>query len=396
MECTSIQAAGSSTQPTACLHARQASSQRMQREDTARTSAQSSGIGRLAGPAAITRSTGSTSLRVGCSAQAAFRGGTLSLRSPGAAWVACSLPLQPTRRWQESVPTTRPLGVTGCRSGGNASATFSILLGWTSGISAKQTTHAGRVGPVGTTSTCCHSDAQALLWPERHASQQQLDVHNSLRAGTHDWHSWGARNLELAALPTMRLAEPAQTAEQPGAKRQPRQQYTDEEWDAWFTGKQCRDWSWGQSAATWERDEEPYPAATWTTGDREADEVANLGTAAHALHEPTAEYLRWELVAQAVRVIWLLVAPKLRDRPESWLHARLPAPAEDAETPQIFLALRPLVWLGHIDVLSCSTLLPDAWTASQQRDAVEDEVPGLHPEAEPQGLHPVAEPQGIG
>eukprot|EP00971_Amphidinium_carterae_P236543 4694444-Amphidinium_carterae.1 len=36
-------------------------------------------------------------------------------------------------------------------------------------------------------------------------------------------------------------------------------------------------------------------------GNQEADEVANLGAAAHAAHEPTAEYLRWELVAQAVR-----------------------------------------------------------------------------------------------
>eukprot|EP00971_Amphidinium_carterae_P257864 5118421-Amphidinium_carterae.1 len=34
-------------------------------------------------------------------------------------------------------------------------------------------------------------------------------------------------------------------------------------------------------------------------GNLEADEVANLGTAAHAPHEPTAEYLRWESVAKA-------------------------------------------------------------------------------------------------
>eukprot|EP00971_Amphidinium_carterae_P092830 1838216-Amphidinium_carterae.1 len=37
-------------------------------------------------------------------------------------------------------------------------------------------------------------------------------------------------------------------------------------------------------------------------GNQEADEVANLGAAAHAAHEPTAEYLRWALVAQAIRV----------------------------------------------------------------------------------------------
>eukprot|EP00971_Amphidinium_carterae_P337216 6473929-Amphidinium_carterae.2 len=61
-------------------------------------------------------------------------------------------------------------------------------------------------------------------------------------------------------------------------------------------------------------------------GNQEADVVANLGAAAHAPHETTAEYLRWELVAQAVRVFWLLVAPKLRERPEAWLRAALRRP----------------------------------------------------------------------
>eukprot|EP00971_Amphidinium_carterae_P049575 977221-Amphidinium_carterae.1 len=42
----------------------------------------------------------------------------------------------------------------------------------------------------------------------------------------------------------------------------------------------------------------------------------------HAEHEPTAEYLRWELVAQAVKVFWLSVALKLRDRLEAWRRAR--------------------------------------------------------------------------
>eukprot|EP00971_Amphidinium_carterae_P209936 4164329-Amphidinium_carterae.1 len=50
----------------------------------------------------------------------------------------------------------------------------------------------------------------------------------------------------------------------------------------------------------------------------EADVVANLGAAAHAPHEPTAEYLRWEIVAKAVRDFWILVGPKLRERPEAW------------------------------------------------------------------------------
>eukprot|EP00971_Amphidinium_carterae_P054558 1074920-Amphidinium_carterae.1 len=53
-------------------------------------------------------------------------------------------------------------------------------------------------------------------------------------------------------------------------------------------------------------------------GNQEADEVAKLGAAAHAPHEPSAEYFRWEVVAQAVRNFWLLVGPKLRDRPEAW------------------------------------------------------------------------------
>eukprot|EP00971_Amphidinium_carterae_P308424 6129100-Amphidinium_carterae.1 len=53
-------------------------------------------------------------------------------------------------------------------------------------------------------------------------------------------------------------------------------------------------------------------------GNQEVDKVANIGIAAHAPHEPIAEYLRWKLAAQAVRVFWLSVAPKLRNRPEAW------------------------------------------------------------------------------
>eukprot|EP00971_Amphidinium_carterae_P199830 3966460-Amphidinium_carterae.1 len=62
-------------------------------------------------------------------------------------------------------------------------------------------------------------------------------------------------------------------------------------------------------------------------GNQEADEVANLGAAAHATHEPTAEYLRWELVAQAVRHFWLMVGPKLRERPEAWVQSATPCPS---------------------------------------------------------------------
>eukprot|EP00971_Amphidinium_carterae_P027167 535336-Amphidinium_carterae.2 len=62
-------------------------------------------------------------------------------------------------------------------------------------------------------------------------------------------------------------------------------------------------------------------------GNLEADEVANLGAAAHAAHEPTAEYLHWAVVAQAVWNFWFLVGPKLRERPEAWPRVRLPAQA---------------------------------------------------------------------
>eukprot|EP00971_Amphidinium_carterae_P216681 4301513-Amphidinium_carterae.1 len=52
--------------------------------------------------------------------------------------------------------------------------------------------------------------------------------------------------------------------------------------------------------------------------------------AAHALHEPTAEYLRWEIVAKAVRNFWFMVGPKLRERPEAWPRVHLPVPADEA------------------------------------------------------------------
>eukprot|EP00971_Amphidinium_carterae_P121996 2415783-Amphidinium_carterae.1 len=53
-----------------------------------------------------------------------------------------------------------------------------------------------------------------------------------------------------------------------------------------------------------------------------------MGAAAHAQHEPTS-YLRWVDVAKAVRDFWLLVAPKLRDRPEAWPRIKLPKPVDE-------------------------------------------------------------------
>eukprot|EP00971_Amphidinium_carterae_P243585 4837428-Amphidinium_carterae.3 len=41
--------------------------------------------------------------------------------------------------------------------------------------------------------------------------------------------------------------------------------------------------------------------------NQEADVVANLRAADHAPHEPSADWLHWELVAKAVRNFWLVV-----------------------------------------------------------------------------------------
>eukprot|EP00971_Amphidinium_carterae_P154058 3055171-Amphidinium_carterae.1 len=56
-------------------------------------------------------------------------------------------------------------------------------------------------------------------------------------------------------------------------------------------------------------------------GNEEADVVANLGTAEHAPHEPSADYLFWEVVSKAVRHVWLLLGPKLGKRLEAWPRA---------------------------------------------------------------------------
>eukprot|EP00971_Amphidinium_carterae_P033904 667426-Amphidinium_carterae.1 len=81
---------------------------------------------------------------------------------------------------------------------------------------------------------------------------------------------------------------------------------------------------------------------------KEADEVANLVAAAHSEHEPSEKYLRWTVVAQAVRLFWLLVGPKLRERPEAWPRARH-------------------TLKDHTGVWSTSTPLPGAWTVTGRR-----------------------------
>eukprot|EP00971_Amphidinium_carterae_P200340 3975736-Amphidinium_carterae.1 len=60
-------------------------------------------------------------------------------------------------------------------------------------------------------------------------------------------------------------------------------------------------------------------------GNQEADVVASLGAATN--HEPSADWLHWELVAKAVRHIWLQAGPKRRERPEAWPRVRLPTNA---------------------------------------------------------------------
>eukprot|EP00971_Amphidinium_carterae_P042433 834185-Amphidinium_carterae.1 len=85
-------------------------------------------------------------------------------------------------------------------------------------------------------------------------------------------------------------------------------------------------------------------------GNLEADEVANLGAAALAAHEPSAEYLRWEMVAKAVRNFWLLVGPKLRECPEAWPRVRLPTPAvEEVVVPRLAGPGEPQPQAPHVE-----------------------------------------------
>eukprot|EP00971_Amphidinium_carterae_P053498 1053978-Amphidinium_carterae.1 len=69
---------------------------------------QSSGIGRLAGPSAITRNTDSTLLRPGCSARFACRSGMPWPRWPGTVWAPCSRPHLTTQASKEMGGTVSP------------------------------------------------------------------------------------------------------------------------------------------------------------------------------------------------------------------------------------------------------------------------------------------------
>eukprot|EP00971_Amphidinium_carterae_P123304 2441555-Amphidinium_carterae.1 len=105
-------------------------------------------------------------------------------------------------------------------------------------------------------------------------------------------------------------------------------------------------------------------------GNQEADMVASFGAAEHEVHEPSAVYLFWEQVAQAVRHVWLLVGHKLRERPEAWSHVRLLAPAVEEALPQV-LPAEPLPQAPH--------------KVGPHKRVVAYEVEPQQPEAEPLG-----------
>eukprot|EP00971_Amphidinium_carterae_P028195 555248-Amphidinium_carterae.1 len=74
-------------------------------------------------------------------------------------------------------------------------------------------------------------------------------------------------------------------------------------------------------------------------GNHQADVAANRGTSEHVPFEPSEEWKHWSAVCQAVRNIWLLVGPKLRNRPEQWPRIRLPAPELE---PEVVESERPV------------------------------------------------------
>eukprot|EP00971_Amphidinium_carterae_P285916 5677005-Amphidinium_carterae.1 len=52
-------------------------------------------------------------------------------------------------------------------------------------------------------------------------------------------------------------------------------------------------------------------------GNQETDLVANLGAVKQEPHEPSEDWLHWELVVEAVRHFWVILGPKLRVVPET-------------------------------------------------------------------------------
>eukprot|EP00971_Amphidinium_carterae_P032838 646396-Amphidinium_carterae.2 len=60
---------------------------------------------------------------------------------------------------------------------------------------------------------------------------------------------------------------------------------------------------------------------------------SSLDAAEHEPHEPSEDWLRWELVAKPVRNFCVLVALKLRERPAVWSCVSLPTPVQEPELP---------------------------------------------------------------
>eukprot|EP00971_Amphidinium_carterae_P210883 4184279-Amphidinium_carterae.1 len=103
-------------------------------------------------------------------------------------------------------------------------------------------------------------------------------------------------------------------------------------------------------------------------GNLEADEVANLGAAAHALHEPTAEYLCWEIVAQryatsgfwldrsfeSVQKLGLVSNSHHLPRKRSYWMARLCRPRTTLRR-----LMWSMMWKDHTSESSPTTLSPD-------------------------------------
>eukprot|EP00971_Amphidinium_carterae_P146283 2899650-Amphidinium_carterae.1 len=113
------------------------------------------------------------------------------------------------------------------------------------------------------------------------ASPQQMAVHAALRDGTHEWRGWGARNLELAAKPSSRLAVPANffPKQKPAPKPSSKPAYTDEEWQVWTGPQGWQDWSRREEAAWANRAESACPegqhSANRTRGVTWADQAGS-------------------------------------------------------------------------------------------------------------------------
>eukprot|EP00971_Amphidinium_carterae_P178547 3542159-Amphidinium_carterae.1 len=90
-----------------------------------------------------------------------------------------------------------------------------------------------------------------------------------------------------------------------------------------------------------------------------ADLAANNGTREQVPLEPSEEWKQWSTLCQAVRNFWLLVGPKLRNRPEQWPTVRLPAPEPEPEVVEsegpVRFPAEPFVCGPHVHVVEHET-----------------------------------------